>query len=228
MIFFYDLTIYMSTHQKFDNKVCNNDFIYGVWNHTLTYTKGSLVTYKDYTWVAINNSRGKYPMKFSEYWFQLCKQEKKIKTGNWVNSINYDNSDIVIYNGAIWICTLSNINKPPTISSIYWFFLTYTLPPNYKTIITLYNQLTDYSVALTDNIVQIQNDQNINVFLPQAITNEGQEIIISKISNNTYTITINAYSGDSINNGTDTSIILSDQYEKVTLVSNGINLYYVL
>lgn len=220
----------MTTRKKMDNKcnIKNNEFKYGVWNHTEIYTKGSLVSYHDYIWVAINTSSGKFPQTCSEYWFRLCKQDEKIRTGFWMHNIHYDIGDIVVFDEGVWICIVRNINKQPSISSFYWFFIAYTTPPNYKTIKTLYNQTVDYTISITDNIVQIQNNQNINVFLPQANTNEGQEIIISKISNNTNTITITAYSGDSLNNGIDITITLSDQYEKIILVSNGINLYYVL
>jgi len=227
----------MSTyHKKIDYKTNHNppqnkksdECQYSIWYSNQIYTKGSIVNYNGYSWISINNSEGKLPTKCSDYWFQLCKTDTVIKTGDWKNTECYNVGDIVKYNNFTWICTFSNTNQQPQDLSYYCFVIASTILPNYKTINTLYNRITDYEVLFTDNIIQIQNNQNIYVYLPQANTNAGQEIIVSKLSDNDATITIETSSGDSIDNGTDTMISLSDQYEKVILVSNGINLYYIL
>jgi len=98
---------------------------------------------------------------------------------------------------------------------------------NQKQVTTLGNRNTDYYVLSTDELIQIYNTSSMTVILPKAFTNGGKEIIISKISDNEFPINIVAFGGGTID-GLNTNIFLNNYLEKIMLISNGINIYYII
>ena len=99
--------------------------------------------------------------------------------------------------------------------------------PNQKQVTTLGNRTTNYYVIATDEIIQIYNTSDIEVILPKAFTNGGKELIISKISDNDFKINIVASGGGTID-GYNSNIYLNNYLEKIVLISNGMNIYYII
>lgn len=46
-----------------------------------------------------------------------------IYRGNWVNTQQYNNLDIVTFNNKVYICLSTNTNKPPTTNTNNWQLL---------------------------------------------------------------------------------------------------------
>jgi hypothetical protein len=207
--------------------------IVGVWSPSTQYGLGDIVSYNNATWVGLQSSLNQTPSNPSSYWFLICGNISGSATeiiGVWSSTTQYNLGDIVTYNGSTWVGLQSSLNQIPSNSSLYWFLIcgdTAGGGGNNKIITTLTNQNTDYTVALTDQVVQMSNTQNVNVFLPQASTSSGQQLMIAKISNNNNIITITPFSGDTID-GLYSSVILTNVYEKISLISNGINLYFIV
>jgi hypothetical protein len=74
------------------------------------------------------------------------------------------------------------------------------------------------------DIVLCNPSTAITITLPQASVNNGREYsIVNKTAN---IITINTHSGDTIDNGSTTSITLLTQYSKIKLTSDGTTIWF--
>ncbi len=92
----------------------------------------------------------------------------------------------------------------------------------------LLSQNTNYNVLISDEIIEISNTVEINVNLLPAPIYKGRELVIIKTSNNTLKIHIVPNGIDGIDGIIGNDVYLNDQYQRITLLSNGTNIYYIL
>ncbi len=85
------------------------------------------------------------------------------------------------------------------------------------------------SITLDSNyyLIELSDTGSVTVTLPQASTESGREYVLIK-TGATGAITINRSGSDTIDDGSTTSISLTTQYDKVSLISNGSNRWYTL
>lgn len=210
--------------------------IIGNWSSTTNYDVGDIVVYNNMTYANISPSLNNIPSSSPTNWFLICGDTvgRKEIIGLWNSTINYDVGDITVYNNMTWACISPSLNNIPPSSPLNWFLICGNTSGGgggggggNRNVLTLLNRTTDYNVTPIDQVVQIENTQNINAFLPIAATNSGQIILIAKISNNPDMITVQTQSGDLID-GTYPSIVLNEPYGKISLISNGINAYFII
>ena len=91
---------------------------------------------------------------------------------------------------------------------------------------------TSLSLDATYCIVEFSyatNSSNVIVTLPQASSNIGREYTLIKTGNGGGNLVINTFSGtEYIDDNSTTQIILSVQFDKVTLICNGTNRWYTI
>lgn len=99
--------------------------------------------------------------------------------------------------------------------------------PVASSITVLNNRSTDYNILVSDEIVEISNTADINVNLLPAPAYKGRELVVVKTSLNTFKINI-VPNGSDLIDGMVSNIYLNDQFQRITLLSNGTNIYYIL
>lgn len=210
--------------------------VIGNWNSTISYEIGDLVVYNNMTYACISQSLNNTPSSSPTNWFLLCGNTAGTShtetIGLWNSLINYEIGDIVVYNNMTYACIAPSLNNSPPTSPTFWFLICGNTSGSgggggNRNVLTLLNQSTDYNATLTDQVVQIENIQNINVILPLAALSSGQLLLIVKISNNAFTINVETQGGDLIN-GLYTSVLLNDPYSNISVLSNGISVFAIV
>ena len=107
--------------------------------------------------------------------------------------------------------TGSNVSFSSSLSTIGRF-------RNIKTI------TTNTTLNSTYDIVNCNATGPVTISLPQTITATGA--CYSFVNNTTNSVSISTFSGDTINNGSSTSVSLASQYATTTLTSLGNNIWY--
>jgi hypothetical protein len=107
--------------------------------------------------------------------------------------------------------TGSNVSFSSSLSTIGRF-------RNIKTI------TTNTTLNSTYDIVNCNAIGPVTISLPQTITATGA--CYSFVNNTTNSVSISTFSGDTINNGSSTSVSLASQYATTTLTSLGNNIWY--
>jgi hypothetical protein len=85
---------------------------------------------------------------------------------------------------------------------------------------------TDYNLIDSDHVVKFSTTSNITVYLPVAAIYSGREFIIIK-TGTTGTLTISTTGGNNID-GSVTTFNIKKQFNKISLVSDGVNSWYIL
>ena len=91
------------------------------------------------------------------------------------------------------------------------------------------NANTSITLDNTQSMIEVSSPSNVNITLPEAnASNRGREYHIIK-TGSTGTITINTFdANDHIDNNSTTFIQLNFQFDKLTLICNGVNRWYTM
>jgi hypothetical protein len=86
---------------------------------------------------------------------------------------------------------------------------------------------TSLTLDSTHYLVEFSSTSAVAVTLPAASSNSGREYVLIK-TGASGTITISRSSSDTIDDAATTSISLTTQYDKVSLISNGVDRWYTV
>lgn len=90
--------------------------------------------------------------------------------------------------------------------------------------------ISDSSATLNEHfIVECNNTANTNIFLPTTVLHPGRVYHIIKTSNNNMIVMINTNNGSEyINNNSTIRVDLNSQFDRITLMSNGVSRWYTI
>lgn len=92
----------------------------GTYQNDRQYKRFNTVKFRGNMYLALQDVKGNDPTDI-RYWVKIADNGDKVNwRGTWSAIINYNQLDMVRYDGSVYICDIANYDKVPAINDNYW------------------------------------------------------------------------------------------------------------